>query len=211
MISPSSNPCQQKQLLSQFVRQVDERNDTPSLILLIAADADHLRLCRSIVDPTAGSNPTFAATFMRVCLDNGIISRQLTEKLTPAARALGIVQASDASRDYYHLLGIRSRANTREIKNAFRKEAVKVHPDTNANLPGSGRRFVELNDAYRTLRDPVLRHRYDTKRHYLPRWCERPDLSMPAASRSAIFFWYFFGLFFIFILLLLFLDMIVFQ
>jgi len=209
LISPSDNPCQQEQLLSHFIRQVGERNDTQSLIMLIAADADHLRLCRSIVDPTAESNPTFAEALISGCRDNGIIPRHLAEKLTPAARALGIVQVSDASPDYYHLLGVRSQANTQEIKKAFRKEAVKVHPDANANLPGSSRRFVELNDAYRTLRDPVLRHRYDTKRHHLVHWCERPDRSLPADSRSAIFFWYFFGLFFIFILLLLFLDMIV--
>ena len=135
---------------------------------------------------------------------------RLKEKLTPVARALGIVQSSDASTDYYHLLGVRSQANAQEIKKAFRRKAGRVHPDANANLTGSSRQFVELNDAYRTLRDPVLRHHYDIIRQHLLHWRERPTWSFPADRRPTLFLWYFYGLIFIFILLLLFLDRIVF-
>ena len=196
-------------MLTHFIRQVGERNDTPSLIMLIAADAEYLRLCRSIVAPSTEPNSQFAESLISFCRDNGMNPNHLKEKLTPAARALGIVQSSDASPDYYHLLGVRSKANAQEIKKAFRRKAGKVHPDANANLKGSSRQFVELNDAYRTLRDPVLRHHYDINRQHLSRWRERPTWSFPADERPTILVWYLGGLIFIFILLLLFLDMIV--
>ena len=209
MTTPPNSPYQQERLLTDFIRQVGERSDTPSLIMLIAADADYLRFCRSIVASAAESNPTFAETLICVCRNNGTSPNHLKGKLTPAAKALGLVKSSDASTDYYHLLGVRPKANGQEIKKAFRRKAVSVHPDANANLAGSSRQFVELNDAYRTLRDPMLRHHYDNIRQHLLHWRERPTWSFPADRSPTLFLWYFFSLIFIFILLLLFLDMIV--
>jgi hypothetical protein len=187
---------------------VGERSDTPSLIMLIAADADYLRFCRSIVASAAESNPTFAETLICVCRNNGTSPNHLKGKLTPAAKALGLVKSSDASTDYYHLLGVRPKANGQEIKKAFRRKAVSVHPDANANLAGSCRQFVELNDAYRTLSDPVLRHHYDNLRQHPSRWREGPKWFFPADKRPTILLCYLSGLVFIFMLLLLFLDMI---
>jgi len=207
--TPANKSYQQEQLLTHFIRQVGERNDTPSMIMLLAADADYLRLCRSIVDPSTEHNSRFADSLISYCRDNSMNPRRIKEKLTPAARALGIVQPSDASTNYYHLLGVRTKANAQEIKKAFRRKAVTFHPDTNANLAGSSRQFIELNDAYRTLLDPVLRHHYDINRQYLSRWRERPAWSFPADKRPTILLWYLGGLIFIFMLLLLFLDMIV--
>ncbi|MBR9986594.1 MAG: J domain-containing protein [Desulfosarcina sp.] len=204
-----NHPNQQTQLLTHFIRQVDARSDTPSLIMLIAADADYLRLCRSIVAPGTETNAQFADALVRFCRDNGMNPNRLKAKLAPAARALGIVQSSDASVDFYRLLGVRSKADAQEIKKAFRTKAGRVHPDANANLKGCSREFVELSDAYQTLRDPVLRHHYDINRQHPSRWHERPAWSFPADGRPAILVWYLGGLIFIFILLLLFLDMIV--
>ena len=178
--------------------------------MLIAADADYLRFCRSIVAPNTEPSTEFTDSLVSFCRDNGLNPNHLKEKLTPVARALGIVQSSDASVDYYRLLGVRSKADAQEIKKAFRRKAGRVHPDANANLKGSSRQFVELNDAYRTLRDPVLRHHYDIIRQHLLHWRERPTWSFPADRSPTLFLWYFFGLIFIFILLLLFLDRIVF-
>ena len=203
-----NHPNQQTQLLTHFIRQVGERSDTPSLIMLIAADADYLRFCRSIVAPSTEPNTQFAESLVSFCRDNGMNPSRLKAKLTPAARALGIVPSSDASPDYYHLLGVRSKANAQEIKKAFRRKAGKLHPDVNADLTGSVQQFVELNDAYRTLRDPVLRHQYDITRQHLWRWRERPTWYFSADERPTILAWYLGGLIFIFILLLLFLDMI---
>ena len=205
---PDSND-QHERLLTRFIRQVGERNDTPSLIMLIAADAEYLWLCRSIVAPGTGPNSQFSESLISFCHGSGMNPSHLKEKLTPAARALGIVQSSDASPDYYHLLGVRSKANAQEIKKAFRRKAGRVHPDANASLKGSSRQFVELNDAYRTLRDPVLRHHYDINRQHPSRWREGPKWSFPADKNATVLWWYSGGLIFIFILLLLFLDMIV--
>lgn len=209
MITPSNHPCCQEQLLTEFIRQVGERSDTPSLIMLIAADAEYLRFCRSIVAPSTEPNSPFADSLVSFCRDNGMNLNRLKEKLTPAARALGIVQSPDASIDYYRLLGVRSKADAQEIKKAFRRKASRAHPDATANLTGSSGQFVELNDAYRTLRDPILRHHYDINRRHLSRWRERPTWSFPADERPTVLVWYLGGLIFIFILLLLFLDMIV--
>ncbi len=131
-----NHPNQQTQLLTHFIRQVGERSDTPSLIMLIAADADYLRFCRSIVAPSTEPNAQFADSLVSFCRDNGMNPNRLKEKLTPAARALGIVQSSGAAVDFYRLLGVRSKADAQEIKKAFRRKAGRVHPDANANLKG---------------------------------------------------------------------------
>jgi hypothetical protein len=208
-MTPPDMPYQQKQLLAQFIRQVGQRNDTPSLIMLIAADADYLMFCRSIVAPGTEPNPQLADAFITCCRDSGVIPGRLKEKLTPVARALGIVPSFDPAPDYYHLLGVRAKADAQEIKKAFRRKAGRVHPDVNADLTGSSRLFVELNDAYRILRDPALRHHYDAARQQPSRWREHPAWSCPTDKRPTILVWYLSGMVFIFILLLLFLDMIV--
>ena len=209
METQPKHPNQQKQLLTHFIRQVGERSDTPSLIMLIAADADYLRFCRSIVAPSNEPGAQLSEPLFSFCRDNGTNPNRLKEKLTPAARALGILPSSGTAVDYYRLLGVRSKADAQEIKKAFRRKAGRVHPDANANLTVSSRQFVELNDAYRTLRDPISRHHYDINRRHPSQWRERPSWSSPADERPAILIWYLGGMIFIFILLLLFLDMIV--
>lgn len=192
----------------RFIRQVGKRNDTPSLIVTIAAETDYLWLCRSIVDPGTQPNPEFAATLKTVCRDNGLTPRRLKDIITPAAKALGLMPTSHRPADYYRVLGVRSQASLQEIKQAFRRQAVKVHPDATAELAGSSQRFVELNDAYHTLRDPALRRHYDLIRQNLFGWHERPRQSLPVDRRPTIFLWYSGGLLFIFIILLLVLDII---
>lgn len=198
-------------MLTRFIRQVGEGDDTPSLIMTIAADADYLRLCQLIVDPSAEPNPKFTQTLKTVCRDHGWGLSRLKAKLTPAARALGIASTSNTVTNYYRLLGVGSQADEQEIKKAFRRRAVEVHPDANSNLTGDSRLFVELNDAYRTLQDPLLRHHYDTNRHHQLRWRERPLFSIRTDSRPTILLWHLIGLLFIFIFLFLVLDTIVFQ
>lgn len=204
-----NHPHGRDQLFAHFVRQVGLRKDTPSLIMLIAEDADYLRLCRSIVDPGTEPDSQFAASLISFCRDKGMNMRRLKEKLTPAARALGIANAFDASPDYYHLLGVPSQADAREIKKAYRRKVGRVHPDSNANPTGCSRPFLELSDAYRILRDPALRYHYDLSRNHLSRWRERPAWPFPTDKKPAVLVWYLTGLIFIFTVLLIFLDMIV--
>lgn len=61
---------------------------------------------------------------------------------------------------YYQILGIERDATILEIKKAFRKLALKYHPDQN-NKEGSESKFIRINEAYIILKDPKARKRYD--------------------------------------------------
>lgn len=63
--------------------------------------------------------------------------------------------------DYYSLLQIPRTADQEEIKKAYRKVALKYHPDRNAGSSDAEERFKEVTEAYEVLRDPAKRARYD--------------------------------------------------
>jgi len=67
------------------------------------------------------------------------------------------------SRDYYAILGVPRSASDDEIKRAFRRLALELHPDVNPS-PDAKERFQELNAAYQVLSDPVRRSVYDRMR-----------------------------------------------
>ena len=66
-----------------------------------------------------------------------------------------------ANKDYYASLGIEKGASEDEIKKAFRKQAIKYHPDKNSGNPEAEAKFKEINEAYQVLSDPEKRARYD--------------------------------------------------
>lgn len=66
-----------------------------------------------------------------------------------------------AERDYYEILGLKKGAAPDEIKKAFRKLAVKYHPDKNAGDKKAEDRFKEINEAYAVLSDPQKKSQYD--------------------------------------------------
>lgn len=67
-----------------------------------------------------------------------------------------------AKRDYYEVLGVGKTASDDEIKKAFRKAAVKHHPDKEG---GDEAKFKEINEAYEVLKDKQKRQRYDQFGH----------------------------------------------
>jgi molecular chaperone DnaJ len=64
-------------------------------------------------------------------------------------------------RDYYEVLGVSKDAAEDEIKKAYRKKALKHHPDRNQGDPEEERKFKEAAEAYEVLRDADKRARYD--------------------------------------------------
>ena len=64
--------------------------------------------------------------------------------------------------DYYKALGIEKGATPDDIKKAFRKLAVKYHPDRNPDNKGAEDKFKEINEAYAVLSDPEKKQQYDT-------------------------------------------------
>ena len=66
-----------------------------------------------------------------------------------------------AKRDYYEVLGVGKTASDDEIKKAYRKIAIKYHPDRNPDNQEAEEKFKEAAEAYDVLRDPQKRQQYD--------------------------------------------------
>ena len=66
-----------------------------------------------------------------------------------------------ANKDYYEVLGLQKGASDDEIKRAFRKLAVKYHPDRNQGNAEAEEKFKEINEAYQILSDPEKKAKYD--------------------------------------------------
>ncbi|WP_114781657.1 molecular chaperone DnaJ [Botryobacter ruber] len=70
-----------------------------------------------------------------------------------------------AKRDYYEVLGVSNSASQEEIKKAYRKIAIKYHPDKNPDDPTAEDKFKEAAEAYEVLSDQQKRQRYDQFGH----------------------------------------------
>jgi len=70
-----------------------------------------------------------------------------------------------AARDYYEVLGVERGASDEELKKAYRKLALKHHPDRNQGDEAAGAKFKEATEAYQALSDPEQRRLYDQFGH----------------------------------------------
>lgn len=98
-----------------------------------------------------------------ICLQKGVNIRVLRNKLLPAAKALGLSSDLSPFQDLYRVLEIKPTASAHEIKTAFRRKAIKIHPDANFSEASQGDEFIKLNEAYRILSNPATRRRYDQR------------------------------------------------
>ena len=70
-----------------------------------------------------------------------------------------------AKRDYYDVLGVGRNASPDELKSAYRKLAVKYHPDKNPNDKIAEDKFKEASEAYGVLSDKSKKENYDNFGH----------------------------------------------
>uniref|UniRef100_A0AAQ4QY79 DnaJ homolog subfamily B member 11 n=2 Tax=Gasterosteus aculeatus aculeatus TaxID=481459 RepID=A0AAQ4QY79_GASAC len=74
---------------------------------------------------------------------------------------LYVVTAVLAGRDFYEILGVTKSATIRDIKKAYRKLALQLHPDRNQDDPKAQDKFADLGAAYEVLSDEEKRKQYD--------------------------------------------------
>ena len=160
-----------KKLLTRFVWKLRFLPDTPALIQFVAGDEDYLLLCSRIVNAATDDSRNLQL-LEDICLKQEFDFQVLKEKLIPVARAFGL--AEDES-DYYELLEVPRDADPDEIKKAFRKKVIEVHPDTGDQISDSGREFINLQTAYQILSDSILRQQYDEKLQDVHLWKEKAN------------------------------------
>ena len=84
------------------------------------------------------------------------------------------------AKNYYLILGITEDASREDIRTAFRRRALELHPDRSGMERGP---FQEVQEAYSVLGDPERRRRYDQERPRLaakrPRWGPKPEPLVP--------------------------------
>jgi molecular chaperone DnaJ len=73
--------------------------------------------------------------------------------------------AAGKKRDYYEVLGVERSVSAQDLKSAFRKVALKYHPDRNPGDTEAEEKFKEASEAYEVLSDPERRARYDRFGH----------------------------------------------
>lgn len=181
-----------KRLLRRFLKRFQKTRDTPSLIGWVAEDARYIRLCHRIINRGRSGDVGFFNRLQEECTRKGIQLEHLERELETVARALGFITQPAPRPDYYDILGVSPEADLSEIKNAYRKKARDLHPDTGGK-ERSGYTFIELNAAYQTLSDSGLRRDYDLERQTASSWVELPPKGEKVPPKSYRRYFYQYG------------------
>uniref|UniRef100_A0A2B4RJ23 DNA topoisomerase 2 n=1 Tax=Stylophora pistillata TaxID=50429 RepID=A0A2B4RJ23_STYPI len=98
----------------------------------------------------------------RICAVGTTVMRAIESCVTPN----GFLNSYEGmKKDYYKVLGVSKSASASEIKKAYRKLAIKYHPDKNPGDKQSDKKFKESAEAYEVLSNPEKRDRYDQFGH----------------------------------------------
>ncbi|HEY4386496.1 MAG TPA: DnaJ domain-containing protein, partial [Ktedonobacteraceae bacterium] len=88
-------------------------------------------------------------------------------------------------KDYYSVLGVNKNADEKAIRQAFRKQARKYHPDVNPGDKSAETKFKEINEANEVLSDPEKRKKYDEMSNYYQQYGRWPGATgQPAGAAS---------------------------
>ena len=90
--------------------------------------------------------------------------------------------------NYYELLGVPNTADLSQIKSAYKRLAKEFHPDRNPNDPTSEEKFKKINEAYRTLSDPVRKLNYDARITLIPLYAT-VEYERQAFNRRRYWYW----------------------
>ncbi|KAK4054748.1 DnaJ-like protein [Microbotryomycetes sp. JL201] len=101
-------------------------------------------------DNVAGAQPNMA----------GASSSKSSNNTNKGKRRIG-TDEKPLDMSYYDLLGLKADCTTEDVKKAYRRLAIKNHPDKNPDDPQAAERFKEIAVAYTTLSDEGLRHTYN--------------------------------------------------
>jgi len=97
-------------------------------------------------------------------------------------------------KDYYKILELEnSKVTTEQIKNAYRKQAKKYHPDVNVGNKVAEERIKDINEAYRVLSSPVSKRKYDRTWNYNIGYKKKKSKQKTSGEVAGEFFGMFFG------------------
>lgn len=182
----------------RFIHLIVAVEDTPSIIRRIAENRRFLSCCLAAVKAENNTDPDLIRLYHDLKKEigrKGCSFEGAMEKLSPVAAALGLHPDTPDSihADYYWVLGIGPNSDTEAVKKAYRRNAMRSHPDAQT---GENDRFIAVHEAYTVLSDPSSRRFYDLRRkkHLRRKWSEHTEIQndrgVPGKRFSGVFWSY---------------------